>query len=126
MASSISTIFTEKSYAPIGHYSQAFSANGQIWVAGQIAADLTGKLINGPMADQAHQICKNIQAILEAGGSSKEKVVKVVVYVTDMSKLPEFNEVYNTYFPHKPPRTSMEVSKLPVGAAVEVDVIAII
>ncbi|KAI1441976.1 endoribonuclease L-PSP [Annulohypoxylon stygium] len=126
MQSTIQTIFTEKSYAPIGHYSQAFAANGQVWLAGQVAADKEGILIKGSVTEQTHQICKNMNEILKAANSSLEKVVKVTVYVSDFSILPEFNDVYNQYFPQKPPRTSMEVSKLPLGALIEVDVVAVI
>ncbi|KAM0814707.1 putative L-PSP endoribonuclease family protein-like protein [Seiridium cardinale] len=126
MQSTIQTIFTDKSYAPIGHYSQAFAANGQVWVAGQVAADSEGNLVKGSVTEQAHQICKNTNEILKAANSSLEKVVKVTVYVTDFSILPEFNKVYNEYFPQKPPRTSMEVSKLPLDVQVELDVIAVI
>ncbi|KAK6075961.1 2-iminobutanoate/2-iminopropanoate deaminase [Seiridium cupressi] len=79
MQSTIQTIFTEKSYAPIGHYSQAFAANGQVWVAGQVAADSEGNLVKGSVAEQAHQICKNTSEILKAANSSLEKVVKVTV-----------------------------------------------
>ncbi|KAK6219056.1 hypothetical protein LQW54_002558 [Pestalotiopsis sp. IQ-011] len=124
MHSTIRTILTDKGYAPIGHY--AFAANGQVWVAGQVAADHEGNLIKGSVTEQAHQICKNISEILKEAHSSLEKVVKVTVYVSDFSILPEFNSVYNDYFPQKPPRTSMEVSRLPLDVQIEVDVNAVI
>ncbi|KAK9417730.1 putative L-PSP endoribonuclease family protein-like protein [Seiridium unicorne] len=63
----------------IGHYSQAFAANGQVWVAGQVAADSEGSLVKGSVTEQAHQICKNTSEILKAANSSLEKVVKVTV-----------------------------------------------
>jgi 2-iminobutanoate/2-iminopropanoate deaminase len=102
------------------------------------------------MTEQAHVICNNISAILEAAGSSLESVVKVnvwfnsfhypmvtsmstwcianssQVFVTDFALLAEFNAVYNTFFPQKPPRTSVEVSRLPLDVSIEVDVTAII
>ncbi|KAJ5718838.1 L-PSP endoribonuclease family protein-like protein [Penicillium malachiteum] len=115
MVSSITTIHTTDSYAP----------NGQVWIAGQIAADVDGNLIKGSMTEQAHQICKNIDEILKAAGSDLKRTVKVTVFVTDFDQLPEFNAVYNTYFPHKPPRTSVEVSRLPLDVTAEVDIIAV-
>ncbi|KZF21336.1 L-PSP endoribonuclease family protein-like protein [Xylona heveae TC161] len=126
--STVATISTKKSYAPLGHYSQAFKSNGHIWLAGQIAADINGQLIEGSVADQARQICKNTEEILKEAGSSLDKAVKITacsVYTSDFSALPEFNEVYNSYFPQKPPRTSVEVSKLPLGVKFEMDVIAV-
>jgi enamine deaminase RidA (YjgF/YER057c/UK114 family) len=77
------------------------------------------------MAEQAHQICKNTSEILRAAGSSLEETVRVTVFVTDFSKLPEFNGVYNTYFPHKPPRSAVEVSRLPLGVEVMMEVVAL-
>ncbi|KAL2830431.1 Endoribonuclease L-PSP/chorismate mutase-like protein [Aspergillus pseudoustus] len=126
MSSSITTILTKKSYPPIGHYSQAFRANGHIWVSGQIAADADGNLLKRSMSEQAHQICKNTSKILQAAGSSLEKTVKVTVFATDFSKLPEFNSVYNTYFPQKPPRSAAEVSRLPLDVEVMMEVVALV
>ncbi|KAL3454093.1 Endoribonuclease L-PSP/chorismate mutase-like protein [Aspergillus insuetus] len=125
MSSSITKILTKKSYPPVGHYSQAFRANGHVWVSGQIAADVDGNLIRGSMTEQAHQICKNTSEILQAAGSSLEQTVKATVFVTDFSKLPEFNTVYNTYFPHKPPRSAMEVSRLPLDVEVMMEVVVL-
>ncbi|KAJ0422047.1 YjgF-like protein [Aspergillus carlsbadensis] len=125
-SSSITTILTGKSYPPVGHYSQAFRANGHVWVSGQIAADPDGNLVNGSMTEQAHQICKNTSEILQAAGSGLAQTVKATVFVTDFSKLPEFNLVYNTYFPHKPLRSAVEVSRLPLDVEVMMEVVALV
>jgi 2-iminobutanoate/2-iminopropanoate deaminase len=122
--------------------SQATKANGTIYLAGQIAAGNSGNLLEGSIAEKAHQILRNSEAILKEAGSGLDRVAKVTVswiftiadnlkimiyqvYVTSMGLLPEFNAVYNTYFPHKPARTSMAVTGLPLGVEIEVDIVAV-
>lgn len=107
-------------------FSLGIKANGFLFVSGQIGKDPTGKIVEGFSA-QAKQSLENLKTVIEAAGSSMEKVVKVNVYVTDISKIPVFNEIYRQYFTSTlPARAAMEVSRLGLQAEVEVDAIAII
>lgn len=119
-------ISTVKGAAPRAPYSQGVISGDYIFTAGQIALEpVTGKRVGDTMGQQADQVCKNLKAILEAAGSSCEKVVKATCFITDMSKFGEFNEVYVKYFPHKPARTCVQVVALPLeGFQCEVEVIA--
>ena len=119
-------ITTAKGAAPQAPYSQGMISGDLIFTAGQIAlVPETGECAGETMAEQAEQVCKNIQVILEAAGSSCEKVVKATCYLTDVSRFGEFNEVYAKYFTSKPARTCIEVSALPLeGYLCEVEVIA--
>ena len=119
-------ISTVKGAAPRAPYSQGVISGDYIFTAGQIALEpVTGNRVGDTMAEQAEQVCKNLKAILEAAGSSCEKVVKATCFITDMSKFGEFNEVYVKYFPHKPARTCVQVAALPLtGFQCEVEVVA--
>jgi 2-iminobutanoate/2-iminopropanoate deaminase len=119
-------IYTEKAPKPIGPYSQAVCVNGWLYVSGQIPIDpATGRLIEGSFKDQVKRALENAKAILEAAGGSLESVVKVTVYLKDMSKFQEFNEVYSEYFKQAPPaRSVVGVSSLPRDAELMIDLVA--
>ncbi|MCS6957432.1 MAG: Rid family detoxifying hydrolase [Aquificaceae bacterium] len=120
-------IFTDKAPKPLGPYSQAVLAGGFLFLSGQIGIDPeTGELKEG-FKHQAQQVFKNIQAILESARAKKENIVRVVVYIKDINLFKEFNELYEEFFKDiavKPARTTVEVSKLPFGALVELEITA--
>jgi 2-iminobutanoate/2-iminopropanoate deaminase len=97
-------------------------------VSGQIPlVPATGQLVPGGVEDQARQALVNLMAILEAGGSGPDRVVKVTLYLTDLATFDAVNRVYAEFFPEEPPaRVCVEVSRLPRGAQVEVDAIALV
>jgi 2-iminobutanoate/2-iminopropanoate deaminase len=123
----IEAIQSDKSAAPIGPYSQAIRAAGLIFVAGEKGLDVkTGKIVPGGMAAETRQTLENIKGILEEAGSSMEKVVQSFVFMTDLSRFQEMNEVYAEYFTRTPPgRTTVEVKSLPAGAQIEITVTAL-
>lgn len=112
--------------APVGPYSQGVAAGGWIWTSGQVALDpATGKMSGSDAASQADRALRNIDAILSAAGSGLAHVVRVTVYLTDMDDFAAVNEVYARYFPEAyPARACVEVSRLPLGALVEIDAMA--
>jgi 2-iminobutanoate/2-iminopropanoate deaminase len=120
-------ISTEKGPKAIGPYSQAIKANGFIFVSGQTAFDpASGQAIEGETAKQTECTLENVKAILQAAGSSLDRVVKVGVFLKDMNDFTAMNEVYALYFPANPPaRTTVEVARLPGDFLVEMDVIAL-
>ena len=111
----------------IGPYSQAIKANGFVFVSGQVAIDpSTQQVIAGDVAAQTDRVIKNLSAILQAAGSSLEKVVRSTVFLKNMGDFTAMNEVYGKYFTSAPPaRATVEVSRLPKDVAVEIDVIAL-
>ena len=116
----------ETSNAPgaIGPYSQGFAVNGLVFTSGQIPVDpATGDIPAGITA-QAHNSCKNVQAILEAAGTDLSKVIKTTCFLANISDFAAFNEVYAKYFTEKPARSCVAVKDLPKGVLVEVEVIA--
>ena len=119
-------INTDKAPKAIGPYSQGVISNGFIFVSGQIALDPdTNSLISGGIEEQTLGVLENIEAILEAAGSSKEKVVRCDVFLTDLKLFPDFNKAYEKFFgEHKPTRVTVEVSSLPKGALVEISAVA--
>lgn len=120
-------IVTTKAPAAVGPYSQAIKANGFIFTAGQLGLDpATGKLVEGDVTDQARQALKNLQAILEAAGSSLEQVVKVTVFLKDINDFKRVNEVYAEFFQANPPaRSAVQVAALPLGGLVEIEAVAV-
>lgn len=111
---------------PVGPYSQAVVLDGWLWTSGQIALDpSTGQIAGHDAAAQADRTLQNIKAILEAGGTSLSQVVRAAVYLTNMDDFASVNAVYAKYFPSNfPARVCVEVSRLPLGALVEIDVTA--
>ncbi|MBU1180018.1 Rid family detoxifying hydrolase [Patescibacteria group bacterium] len=105
--------------------SQAIVSNGLIFVAGQIHNTVEGNLVDGSVQDKVRQIMANIAEVLAAENANLDDIVKVVVYVTDMSQMTKFNEVYTTYFKKPyPAREAVCVKELPLGATIEISVIA--
>ena len=108
--------------------SQAIRAGEWLFASGQLGFDpKTGKLAEGGIRAETRQACENLKAILEAGGSSLEKVVKVTIYMVDLNELLAMNEVFSSYFPKDPPaRTTFQAAGLVAGARVEIEAIAYI
>ena len=118
-------IHTDAAPAAIGPYSQAVVAGGLVFTSGQIAINPeTGAVEATTIEAQTEQVCKNIAAVLKASGSSLERVVKTVCFLSDMGDFAAFNAVYSTYFTGKPARSCVAVRELPKGVLVEVDTIA--
>ena len=116
---------TDQAPDNIGPFSQAVRAGGLLFVSGQIPMDpRTRELSTGGLPEQAELVLRNLSAVLEAGGSSLGKVVKVGVFLKDMSQFAAFNEVYARFFPEQPPaRVAVGVAQLPRGAYVEIDAV---
>jgi len=110
----------------IGPYSQGIKAGGLLFVSGQIPLDpATGALVDGDIAAQTHRVFANLKAILEAGGSSLDHVVRSTVYLADMDDFTAMNAVYGTYFSAPAPaRATIQAVRLPKDARIEIDVIA--
>lgn len=118
-------INTKSGAAPQAPYSQGIVSNGFLFTAGQVAIlPETGKSAGDTVTIQVEQVCKNIQAILEAAGTSMDKVVKTTCFLADISTFDEFNAVYAKYFPQRPARSCFAVKELPLGYLCEVEVIA--
>lgn len=117
---------TDQAPAAVGPYSQGVVIDGWVWTAGQIALDPeTGEMVGSDAATQADRALRNVKAILEAAGSGLDRVVRATVYLDDMDDFAAVNEVYAGYFGESPPaRACVEVSRLPLGALVEIDAIA--
>ena len=122
-------IATLKAPAAIGPYSQGVAASGDfLFTAGQIPiVPSTGELVQGGIRAQTAQALDNLQAILEAGGSSLEGVVKTTVYLIDLGDFAAMNEVYAGYFKNDPPaRSTVQVSRLPRDVRIEIDAMGVI
>ncbi len=117
-------IATEKAPGAIGPYSQGFVTNGFVYTSGQIPVNPADGTIPVGIAAQAQQSCKNVGAILEAGGSSFEKVVKTTCFLADIADFAAFNEVYAKFFTSKPARSCVAVKDLPKGVLCEIEAIA--
>lgn len=119
------TIATDKAPAAIGPYSQAKVVGNLLFTSGQIPLDAaTGEISGQDVAAQAHCSIKNLGAILEAAGSSFEKVIKTTCFLADMADFAAFNAVYEQYFTGKPARSCVAVKALPRGVLCEVEAIA--
>lgn len=106
--------------------SQAVESNGTVYVSGQIHNQPDRTLVGDSVKEKMAQIMANISAILEADNLSLDDIVKVVIYVTDMAQMPELNEVYPTYFTQPfPVREAVGVQALPLGATIEISVVAV-
>jgi len=120
-------ISTDRGPRAIGPYSQAIRANGFLFLSGQVSLDpATQQLVPGDIATQTARVLENLKGILEAAGSSLDRVVKTTVYLKDMNDFSAMNEVYARYFPSAPPaRATVEVARLPKDARVEIELIAL-
>lgn len=117
-------IATEKAPGAIGPYSQGFVSNGFVYTSGQIPVNPADGTIPEGIAAQAEQSCKNVGAILEAGGSSFAKVIKTTCFLADIADFAAFNEVYAKFFTSKPARSCVAVKDLPKGVLCEIEAIA--
>ncbi|MBL7192130.1 RidA family protein [bacterium] len=122
------SILTDKAPKAIGPYSQAVTAGGFIFTAGQVPIDpATGKIAEGGIEAQTRQSMNNIKAILEAAGSKLENIVKTTIFVIDLNDFPKVNEVYGSFFKDNPPaRSTVQVSRLPLDVKVEIEAVALL
>ncbi|MCE5296281.1 MAG: Rid family detoxifying hydrolase [Euryarchaeota archaeon] len=120
------TVMTEKAPKPVGPYSQAIVSKGLVFCSGQIGIDpSTGKLVEGGIERETEQVLDNLRNVLDAAGSSMDKVLRCTIYVTEMSNFQKVNAIYGKRFQADPPaRTTVGVIALPMKAMVEIDVIA--
>lgn len=121
-------ITTKAAPAAIGPYSQATRAGGFVFVSGQLPLDPdTGKIVPGGIAEQTRRSVENVQAVLEAGGSSIDDTVKTTIYLQDIGDFAAMNEVYASVFGTSvPARAAVEVAALPKGALVEIEAIGVV
>ncbi|MHA6481560.1 RidA family protein [Paenibacillus sp. strain BS8-2] len=121
----LQAISTEAAPAAIGPYSQAIKLGGLVFTSGQIPLDASGALVEGGIEEQAHQVFRNLHAVLEEAGASFASVVKATVFMKDMNDFAMVNGIYASYFgDHKPARSTVEVARLPKDVLVEIEVIA--
>ena len=118
-------IATDKAPAAIGPYSQGYEVGGLVITSGQIPVDPATGTMPATIEAQAEQSCKNVAAILEAAGSSLDKVVKTTCFLADIADFAAFNEVYGKFFTSKPARSCFAVKDLPKGALCEIEAIAV-
>ena len=118
-------VYTKNAPDAIGPYSQAVKVGNLVFTSGQIAINPASGAVEATTIEaQTEQVCKNLSAVLTAAGSSIEKAVKTVCFLSDMADFAAFNEVYGKYFTGKPARSCVAVKTLPKNVLVEVDVIA--
>jgi len=121
------SIKTDKAPKAIGPYSQAIETDGYLFLSGQLAIDpAKGAMIDGGIVEQTAQVMTNIGSILKEAGLDYGNIVKTTIFLSDMGNFQKMNEVYGRYFPDSPPaRSCFEVSKLPLNALIEIEVIAV-
>jgi len=118
-------ISTTKAPKAIGPYSQAIKSGGFVFCSGQIAINpKTNEFKSGTIIEETTRVIENLKAVLEQANSRLEKTIKVTVYLSNIDYFTEMNKVYENYFLNKPARSTIEVSKLPKGAKIEIDAIA--
>jgi 2-iminobutanoate/2-iminopropanoate deaminase len=120
-------VHTDDAPKAIGPYSQGIKANGLIFVSGQIPLDpATMQIVEGGIREQTERVMKNLSAVLQAAGSSLQRVVRTTVFLVDLNDFAEMNEVYGSFFDDTPPaRSTVQVSRLPRDVRVEIDAIAL-
>lgn len=120
-------VATDDAPAAIGPYAQAVRVGDLLFTSGQIPLTPDGTLVQGSVSEQTRQVMENLRAVLAAGGSSLDLVVKTTCFLADMNDFAEFNEAYATFFPGDPPaRSTVQVARLPRDAAVEVEAVALV
>lgn len=127
MSEKLQGVATADAPRAIGPYSQALIAGDLVFVSGQVPLDpASGEMVSGPFTNHVRQVLANVEAVLRAAGSGKERVVKATVFLADMGRFAELNEVYAEFFgPHRPARSAVQVAALPRGAEVEIEVVAV-
>ena len=121
-------VTTEKAPKAVGPYVQGVKAHGFLFTAGQIGLDpATGKLVEGGIEAQTRRVLENLKAVVDAAGSSFKQALKTTVYLTDLSHFQVMNQVYATYFEgQSPARSTVGVAQLPLGALIEIDMVALL
>lgn len=120
-------ISTQNAPQAIGPYSQAIIANGIIYTSGQIGLLPNGEMAGNGIVSQANQVLNNLKAVLEAGGSSMQNVIKTTIFLADMDDFVPVNEIYAQHFGnHKPARSTVAAKTLPKNALVEIECIALV
>jgi len=124
--SSIDIIHSDSAPKAVGPYSQAVLFGGVLYASGQIGLDpQAGKLVGDDVESQARQVTKNLSAVLSEAGASLSDILKVNIFLTDMGDFPRVNEIYAAWLgEHRPARATVAVAALPLGAKVEMDLIA--
>ena len=120
-------INTDNAPAPIGPYNQAVKSGHLLYTSGQIPIDpATGEMVSGGVREQSIQVLENLKAVLEAGGSSLDDVIKTTVFLADMADFPVLNTIYAEFFSEEnaPARSTVQVAGLPKGSLVEIEAIA--
>ena len=118
-------VATNNAPGAIGPYSQAVKANGMLFTSGQIAINpVSGEVEAKTIEEQTKQVCENLKSVVEAAGTSMDKVVKTVCFLADINDFASFNAVYGEYFTSKPARSCVAVKDLPKGVLCEVELIA--
>lgn len=127
MSEKLQGVATADAPRAIGPYSQALIAGDLVFVSGQVPLDpASGEMAPGPFSNHVRQVLRNVEAVLRAAGSDKDRVVKATVFLTDMGRFAELNEVYAEFFgAHRPARSAVQVAALPRGAEVEIEVVAV-
>ncbi len=120
------TVSTDRAPAAVGPYSQGTLNGGLLFTSGQIPLDpTTGRLVEGGFAAQVRQALANLDAVLRAAGTDRTRVLKVTVFLTDLGRFGELNEVYAEFFgPARPARSAVQVARLPLDAEVEIEAVA--
>ena len=120
-------ISTSEAPAAIGPYSQAVRSGNFLFCSGQIPLDpKSGQIVSGDIATQTRRVLDNVGAVLKAEGLTFENIVKTTIFLTDLGDFQTVNEIYGSYFKQQPPaRSTVQVSALPKGAKVEIEVIAV-
>ncbi|GBD19129.1 MAG: RidA family protein [Thermomicrobium sp.] len=121
-------IRTTEAPQPIGPYVQAIRVGNLVFTSGQIPLDpKTGQLVSGGIEVQTERVLENLKAVLEAAGTSLERVVRTTCFLANLDDFPAFNRVYARFFgDHPPARTTVQAARLPAGALVEIDCIAVV
>ncbi|HEX2466045.1 MAG TPA: RidA family protein [Thermoanaerobaculia bacterium] len=117
---------TEQAPKAVGPYSQAVSLDGWLFTSGQVGLDpATGKLVGGGFEAQARQVLANLRSILRNAGVDFDRVVKTTVFLADLGDFGKLNAIYGAAMgDHRPARTTVQVAALPIGAAIEIDMVA--
>lgn len=124
----VETVSTDNAPGAIGPYSQAVKAGGMVFCSGQIPIDPgTGEFVSQDVSEQTEQVLKNLSAVLEAAGTSLDKVVKTTVFLADIGDFAAMNDVYAGYFnENKPARATVQAARLPRDAKVEIECVAVV